>query len=132
MLLLARPIASLLVRGSDNESKQRREEIANGLALDIGWLLNTQFGYGGPEVTYLGDPSVASAELGEAFRRLLAEETLAVVEKVLSGELRPEEVRSKRTDFLVLHPLFFRRLVMGVVALAAVLIMLRQRRRRRV
>jgi creatinine amidohydrolase/Fe(II)-dependent formamide hydrolase-like protein len=131
ILLLARPIASLLVRGTGSESKRRREQIASGLALDVGWLLNTQFGYGGPEVTYMGDPSVATAELGEAYRRLLAEETLVVVEKVLSGELRPEDVRSKRTDFVVLHPLFFRRLVMGVVALAAALLMLRGRRRRR-
>ena len=69
--------------------------------------------------------------MGEAYRRLLAEETLAVVEKVLSGEMRPEEVRSKRTDFVVLHPLFFRRLALAAAALVAVLIMLWGRRRQR-
>ena len=131
ILLLARPVISLLVRGSNSERRQRREEIANGLALSIGWLLNTQFGYGGPEITYMGDPSVASAELGEAIRRLMAEDCLAVVEKVLAGELRPEEVRSMTSDLIVLHPLFLRRLALATAALGAVLIMLWGRRRQR-
>jgi creatinine amidohydrolase len=129
-LLLARPIVSLLVRGSDSERKQRQEEIANGLAKDIGWLLNTQFGYGGPEITYMGDPSVASAELGEAIRRLIAEECLAVVEKVVRGELRAEEVRSINSYLVVLHPLFLRRLALAVATLTAMLIVLWRRQRR--
>jgi len=130
-LLLARPIVSLLVWGSSSERSQRREEIANDLATDIGWLLNTQFGYGGPEITYMGNPSVASAELGEAIRRLVVEDCLAVVEKVVRGELRAEEVRSTTSYLVVLHPLFLRRLALATAALAAVLIMLRLGRRQR-
>ena len=131
-LLLARPIVSLLVWGSRGERRKRREEIANGLAMDIGWLLNTQFGHDGPEITYMGNPSVASAELGEAVRRLMVEDCLAVVEKVLGGELRAEEVRSITSYLVVLHPLFLRRLALAAAALAAMLVMLWGRRRQRV
>ena len=49
---------------------------------------------------------------------------------ILSGEMRPEEVRSKRTDFVVLHPLFLRRVALAAAALTAALIMLWTRRRR--
>ena len=34
-----------------------------------GWLLNATYGYGGPTVTYQGDPSVASAEIGARLPR---------------------------------------------------------------
>jgi hypothetical protein len=79
----------------------------------------------------MGNPSVASAELGEAIRRLMVEDCLAVVEKVLSGELRAEEVRSITSFLVVLHPLFVRRLALATAAMAAVLIMLWGRRRQR-
>jgi creatinine amidohydrolase/Fe(II)-dependent formamide hydrolase-like protein len=128
-LLLARPIVSVLVWGDKSVRKQKREEIANGLAMDIGWLLNTLSGRNGTEITYMGDPSVASAELGEAIRRLMVEDCLAVVEKVVKGEMRVEEVRSITSFLVVLHPLFLRRLALAVAVLAAVVIMLRGRRR---
>jgi hypothetical protein len=59
------------------------------------------------------------------------EDCLAVVEKVLRGELRAEEVRSITSYLVVLHPLFLRRLALAAAALAAVLIMLWGRRRQR-
>ena len=130
LLLLARPIVSLLGRGGNGERRQRLEEFVSGMALSLGWLLNTRFGYGGPEVTYMGNPSAASVELGRAIRRLVIDDCLAVVEKVVSGDLRPEEVRSAASDSTILHPLFLRRLTLAAVALAAVLLMLRQWRRR--
>jgi creatinine amidohydrolase/Fe(II)-dependent formamide hydrolase-like protein len=128
-LLLARPIVSLLVWGDRSERRQRREEIANGLAMDIGWLLNTQFGR--TEITYMGDPSVASAELGEAIRRLMVEDCLAVVEKVIKGETPAEDVRSFTSFLVVLHPLILRRLLLAAAILAAAVIMLRGRSRQR-
>jgi len=131
LIFLARPIVSLLSRGSNSERRQRLEEFADSMAVSIGWLLNTHFGYGGPEITYWGNPSVASAELGEAIRRLVVEECLAVVEKVVRGELRAEEVRSAASDPIILHPLFPRRLALAAVALAAVVTMLWAGRRRR-
>jgi creatinine amidohydrolase/Fe(II)-dependent formamide hydrolase-like protein len=131
LVLLARPIVSLLGRGGNGERRQRLEEFVDGMAMSLGWLLNNRFGYGGPEVTYMGNPSVASVELGEAIRRLVVDDCLAVVEKVVRGELRPEEVRSTASDPIILHPLFLRRLTLAAVALAAVLLVLWERQHQR-
>jgi hypothetical protein len=115
----------VLVWGDKSVRKQKREEIANGLAMDIGWLLNTLSGRNGTEITYMGDPSVASAELGEAIRRLMVEDCLAVVEKVAKGEMRVEEVRH---HFLSVMSIPVPAGWHSATVLAAVVIMLRGRR----
>ncbi len=89
-----------------------------GLAGSIGWLLNARFGYGGPEVSYKGDPSVASAELGRAFRTLLADDCLALVEEVVAGRMRASDVRSIASDHAVIQPTFVRRLGLAAAVVA--------------
>ena len=95
-----------------------------GLAGSIGWLLNARFGYGGREVTYKGDPSVASVELGQAFREILARDCLHVVEQVTAGRRVPEDVRSIASDHAVIQPGFMLKtvvIVAGVVLLGSLL-----------
>ena len=103
-------------RGADARGVR---EIVTGLAGGIGWLLNARFGYGGDEVSYKGDPSVATAEIGHAFREILAEDCHAIVEAVCAGEVAPGDVRSIASDHAVIQPHFFARL--GVAAAAAAL-----------
>jgi creatinine amidohydrolase/Fe(II)-dependent formamide hydrolase-like protein len=100
-------------RGKD-ASKLR--EAFDGIAGSLGWLLNARFGYGGGEVTYKGDPSVASAELGHAFRELLARDCLEIVEAVAAGRRYASDVRSIASDHAVIQPGFL--VKAGVVALA--------------
>jgi creatinine amidohydrolase len=102
-------------RGKD-ASKLR--EVFDGLAGSIGWLLNARFGYGGAEVTYKGDPSAASAEIGHAFREILARDCLDVVEAVTAGRRHATDVRSIASDHAVIQPGF---VVKASVAVAAVL-----------
>jgi creatinine amidohydrolase/Fe(II)-dependent formamide hydrolase-like protein len=90
-------------RGRD-ASKVR--EATEGLAGSIGWLLNARFGYGGGEVSYKGDPSVASVELGHAFRELLASDCLEIVEEVVAGRRPAADVRSIASDHAVIQPGF--------------------------
>jgi hypothetical protein len=97
---------------------------SRGLAGSIGWLLNARFGYGGREVTYKGDPSVASVELGQAFREILARDCLQVVEQVTAGRRVPEDVRSIASDHAVIQPGFMLKtvvIVAGVVLLGSLL-----------
>jgi len=117
-LIVGRPLVSLFYRGDDPERKQRLDEAVDSLAGGIGWALNARYGYGGPEVTYQGDPSAASAELGHALRQLVAEDCLAMVESVTSGQQRAEDVRSVASDPAILHPLFWRRVALGTAVLA--------------
>jgi creatinine amidohydrolase len=108
----------------DGEARAKRDEIASSLANSVGWLLNTRRGYGGHQVTYDGDPSVASAEVGHAFREVTAEDCLKVVEEVVSGRLRPEEVRSIASDPAIIQPSFWPRVAAtatATVLLAALL-----------
>ncbi len=93
--------------------------VFEGVAGGLGWLMNARWGYGGVEVSYKGDPSVASAEIGRVFRELLVEESLALTESVTAGHLRPEDVRSIASDHAVIQPGFARRV--GMVAAAVVL-----------
>jgi hypothetical protein len=92
-----------------------------GISGSIGWLLNARFGYGGPEVSYKGDPSVATAEIGHAFREMLAEDVLAVVEALVDGRTRPDDVRSIASDHAVIQPGFFGRLGAAAAVAAALL-----------
>jgi creatinine amidohydrolase/Fe(II)-dependent formamide hydrolase-like protein len=91
-----------------------------GLAGSIGWLLNARFGYGGPEVSYKGDPSVASVEIGRAFREILARDCLEVVEHVTAGRRVAADVRSIASDHAVIQPGFVVKLAAVVIAVALV------------
>jgi creatinine amidohydrolase len=101
-------------RGKD-ASKLR--EAFDGIAGSTGWLLNARFGYGGGEVTYKGDPSVASAEIGHAFRELLARDCLEIVEAVTAGRRYAADVRSIASDHAAIQPGFL--VKAGAVALVA-------------
>ena len=72
--------------------------------------------------------SAASAELGRAIRQVVAEDCLALVEAVTSGERPAEEVRSIASDAPVLHPLFLRRVALAAGAVAALYLLTRRRR----
>jgi creatinine amidohydrolase len=95
----------------------------DGLAGAVGWLLNARFGYGGPEVSYKGDPSVASAGIGHAFREMLAEDVLAVVEDLVAGRVRAADVRSVASDHAVIQPHFLPGLGLAAAAAAALLLL---------
>jgi creatinine amidohydrolase/Fe(II)-dependent formamide hydrolase-like protein len=105
-------------RGKD-ASKVR--EAFEGIAGSIGWLLNCRFGYGGREVSYKGDPSVASAELGNAFRELLARDCLELVEVVTAGRRVAADVRSIASDHALIQPGFF--VKAGAVVVGAAVLM---------
>jgi len=93
------------------------EAIAHG----VGWMLNSHFGYGRPyKVTYQGDPSAGSAELGHAVRETLAQGCLEYVEKVTSGEIGADDVRSIASDPAIIQPGFWQRAGLGVALVAAV------------
>ena len=124
---LSLPLAGLLGR-SDPQRQAKVQEMVGALAGGIGWLLNARYGYGGPEVTYMGDPSAASAELGHAIRQVAVEDCLALVESVARGERRAEEVRSIASDAAIIHPLFLRRAVLVAAGAVAVLFLLTRRR----
>jgi creatinine amidohydrolase/Fe(II)-dependent formamide hydrolase-like protein len=126
---LSLPLAGLLGRG-DPERQAKVQEMVGALAGGIGWFLNARYGYGGPEVTYMGDPSAASAELGHAIRQAAVEDCLALVESVVRGERRAADVRSIASDSVLIHPLFLRRLALVAGAVAAVFLLTRRRCRR--
>lgn len=93
--------------------------IFEGIAGGLGWLMNARWGYGGAEVSYKGDPSVASAEIGRAFRELLVEDCLWLTEAVAEGRIRAGDVRSIASDHAVIQPGF-----VGRVGLAAAAVLL--------
>lgn len=99
-------------------------EIVGGLAGGIGWLLNTNYGYGGHTVSYQGNPSVASPEIGQAFREIMARDCLGYVERVTSGSLSSRDVRSIASDAALIQPYFLRKLALATILLAAVLTLL--------
>jgi creatinine amidohydrolase len=108
-----RVMPALAKAGLDQE---RARTAFEGLSGSLGWLLNARFGYGGPEVTYKGNPSVASPEIGRAFREVLAEDCLAIAESVVDGRLAPADVRSIASDHALIHPAFVRRLGLAAAA----------------
>jgi len=97
-------LAARRERHGRDASKLR--EAFDGISGAIGWLLNCRFGYGGREVTYKGDPSVASVELGHAFREILARDCLEIVEAVTAGRRVADDVRSIASDHAVIQPGF--------------------------
>ncbi len=111
-------IASHRERRGRDASKLR--EAFGGLAGSIGWLLNCRFGYGGREVSYKGDPSVASVELGLAFREILARDCLDVVEAVAAGRRVADDVRSIASDHAVIQPGFVVKAAVGIAVAAVV------------
>ncbi len=97
----------------------RFREISDGLAGGVGWLLNAHYGYGRSyRVTYQGDPSAGSAELGHAIRETMVEGCLEYVERVTRGELAAEDVRSIASEPAIIQPGFWQRLGLGAAALA--------------
>ncbi len=101
-------------RGTDTSMTQ---EIVNNLSGGLGWILNTRYGYSGPAVSYKGVPAVASAEIGEAFKELLARECLTWIEDVTSGKKTAVEVRSIASDARAIQPKFWSSL--GIAGAAA-------------
>jgi len=99
-------------------------EIGRSLAGGVGWLLNTHYGYGGPAVSYQGNPSVASAELGRAFRELMVRDCLQIVEDVVFGEKDAIQVRSIASRPPMIQPWFWRRAGLALAALASALLLL--------
>lgn len=99
---------------------ERYQEVSNSLAGGVGWLLNARYGYGGEPVTYQGDPSAASAELGQAIRETMVQGCLEYVEKVTTGQLAAEDVRSIASEPAIIQPGFWQRLgLLSAVALGA-------------
>lgn len=107
-------------RGGD--AKRLREGV-QGIAGGLGWVLNARFGYGGDEISYKGDPSVASAEIGHAFREVLAEDCLTLVEQVCLEGKPPAEVRSIASDHAVIQPGFVTKVGLAAAALLALILM---------
>ena len=95
-----------------------------GLAGGIGWMLNAHYGYGGrPAVTYQGDPSVASAEIGTAFREVMVQECLSTVEAVTGGKMDATEVRSIASDPAIIQPHFWPKVGLAAAAVLALLLL---------
>jgi creatinine amidohydrolase/Fe(II)-dependent formamide hydrolase-like protein len=92
------------------------------LAKSVGWGLNSRNGYGGHEITYTGNPSAASPELGRTLRKLIARDILAIVDDVIEGRARPNEVHSIFWKIPILRTNFSRNLkIAGAVLLALIL-----------
>ena len=111
-------VADFLDARGRNTVKLR--EAIDSLAGGLGWLLNARYGYGGASVTYAGDPSVASAEMGTIFRELMVRECLSIVEGVTAGRMSALEVRSIASDHAIVRPNF----LPGLAVAAAVLLAL--------
>lgn len=115
-------LVALRERRGGDAAKVR--ETVDALAGAIGWLLNARYGYGGEEISYKGDPSVASAEIGHAFREVLAADCHAIVESVCAGEMAPAEVRSIASDHALIQPGFATRVGLAAAAVAVLLLLI--------
>ena len=98
--------------------------IFDSLARNVGWMLNSKNGYGGHEVTYMGNPSAASPELGRVLRKLIARDLLAEVDDVIEGRTRPDEVHSIYWKIPVARTNFLRNLTIFAFALVALILAL--------
>ena len=107
-------------RGHDTA---KLKTVVDGLAGGIGWLLNAHYGYGGPVVSYQGDPSVACAEIGKAFREVMVQECLSIVEAVTAGRTAATEVRSIASDPPIIQPNFWPRLGLAALVVLALLVL---------
>ncbi len=93
----------------------------DALAHGVGWLLNAHYGYGRPyKVSYQGDPSAGSAELGDAIRETMVQGCLKYVEAVTSGEIAAADVRSIASDPAIIQPGFWRRIALGTAIVSGV------------
>jgi hypothetical protein len=124
-----RPVAALgqrfiAWRARRGHDVSQAKEILDNFARGLGWLLNAHYGYGGPVVTYQGTPAIASAALGHAFRDVMADECLQIVESVTSGRRTAQEVRSIASDPPIIQPYFWSRLAGAVAALIALVLWL--------
>jgi len=118
---LANRLGDFLDRRGRNSAKLR--EAIGSLAGGFGWILNARYGYGGPEVTYKGDPSVASAEMGGIFRELMVRECLHLVEGVTSGRMSAQEVRSIASDHPMVRPNFLPRLAVAAAVILGLIVL---------
>jgi creatinine amidohydrolase/Fe(II)-dependent formamide hydrolase-like protein len=116
-----RRLAAWRERGGRDVARLR--EAVDGLSGAIGWLLNARFGYGGDEVSYKGDPSVASPEIGRAFREVLAEDCLAIVEDVCAGRMPAHDVRSIASEHAIIQPGFVAKLGLATALVLALLLL---------
>lgn len=107
-------------RGRDGAQTR---EIFTTLAGGVGWLLNTKYGYGGPAVSYEGTPAVASAELGNAFRHVMADECMKLLESVTSGQAKAVDIRSIASDPAIIQPQFWPRVAVAAAIVAALVIL---------
>jgi creatinine amidohydrolase len=117
---IGRTLGGFLDRRGRDGAQTR--EIFTSLAGGIGWLMNTKYGYGGPAVTYEGTPAVASPELGKAFRHVMADECLKMLEAVTSGQLKATDVRSIASDPALIQPQFWPRVGIAAALLAALIL----------
>jgi creatinine amidohydrolase len=107
-------------RGGDAADLHKAlHELSHGL----GWLLNVAYGYGGATVTYQGDPSVASAEIGHAFREVMVRECLTIIEGVTAGELRAADVRTIASDHAFIQPRFWPKVGLAAVVVLALMLL---------
>lgn len=114
-------IGDRIAKFQGEASARKTRQIFHAAGGGIGWLLNAHYGYGGPTVTYEGTPAVASAELGHAFRHVMAEDCLGLLEAVVNGEKDAREIRSIASDPAPIQPWFWTR-VAAVAALVALLL----------
>ncbi len=96
--------------------------IFNGLAESVGWFLNTRKGYGDHLVTYMGNPSAASPELGKTLRKLIARDLLEEVNAVITGRTLPSDVHSIYWKIPIARTDFFRKL--GLIACAVIIVLI--------
>lgn len=115
-------LADLFDKTGSDTSETRG--IIKHLAEGLGWLMNTKHGYGGPAVSYRGVPAVASVEIGNVFRELLARECLRHVEDVTSGRRSALEVRSIASDSAIIQPKFWPTVGFAAACVVGILILL--------
>lgn len=110
-------------RGRRGHETTKLQQAVEALSKGIGWLLNAKCGYGGPVVSYQGDPSVASAEIGKAFREVMVQECLGIVQAVTEGQLNAVDVRSIASDHVIVQPHFWPRVGFAVALVIFVLLL---------
>ncbi|NQU07525.1 MAG: creatininase family protein [Candidatus Abyssubacteria bacterium] len=124
VLRIGKVFASFLRVLGFRETAEKAALIFDGLAGNIGWMLNTRRGYGGHQVTYMGNPSAASAELGKALRKLIARDLLEEVDAVIEGRTLPSDVHSIFWQIPFLRTNFFRNLSMAIGILIVLIVLL--------
>jgi creatinine amidohydrolase len=109
-------------RGRRGHDITKLQQAVQALSKGIGWLLNARYGYGGPVVCYQGDPSVASAEIGKAFREIVVQECLDIVQGVTAGRVSADDVRSIASDHAIVQPNFWPRVGFAIALVILVLL----------